>query len=244
VLSIHQRFSQDRHSLWIITAVNIHSQTLPAFTATCPRWQALDTSCPCSVLSAGIVLLLGTTAWQRKLICQELERINAELIPPADITADVPAWQRLQLYQEAAQQQPQQAQQQQQQEGQQSAVQIPGHDVQQQQQQEQQERQGQEQQVTGTALAPGVARPSSGATTAADADADAAAAVGSDAPTASAAAAEGPNSSTSQKKCAACFVTTRILVVDILSNRIRPQQIAGKLHAYTNFTPLPPALCG
>jgi hypothetical protein len=28
-------------------------------------------------------------------------------------------------------------------------------------------------------------------------------------------------------RCAACFVTTRILVVDLLSHRIRPQQIAG-----------------
>jgi RecA/RadA recombinase len=27
----------------------------------------------------------------------------------------------------------------------------------------------------------------------------------------------------------ACFVTTRILVVDILSHRIRPQQIAGEI---------------
>jgi hypothetical protein len=40
-------------------------------------------------------------------------------------------------------------------------------------------------------------------------------------------------SSDSSRRCGACFVTTRILVVDILSHRIRPQQIAGGLMVLT-----------
>lgn len=37
----------------------------------------------------------------------------------------------------------------------------------------------------------------------------------------------GSGGCSSSRRCHACFVTTRILVVDLLSNRLRPSQIAG-----------------
>jgi hypothetical protein len=49
------------------------------------------------------------------------------------------------------------------------------------------------------------------------------------APSAAAASAAGSPASPRVRQCAACFVTSRILVVDLLSNRLRPQQIAGVL---------------
>lgn len=207
---------------------------------------------------AGIVLILGATAWQRRLICQELHRVDPELTPPADITADVPAWQRLQLYQQSAQPQqqpPQQGQQQpQQQEAQQqggqadntaadtdaaagpgpaaavaapAAADQPGSDG----------NIGQAAAAAAGVGAPADTEQPSAATTRTSATAAAAGQRGNEAgPIAVAAVVDncsGPKKSASSsdskaRQCSACFVTTRILVVDIMSSRIRPQQIAGQ----------------
>jgi hypothetical protein len=44
---------------------------------------------------------------------------------------------------------------------------------------------------------------------------------------AAAAGGDGSAGGSATRRCTACFVTTRILVVDLLSHRLRPQQIAG-----------------
>lgn len=207
---------------------------------TCKTVSKADSATPRVCLAhAGVVLVLGATAWQRRLICQELSRIDPGLQPPADISADVPAWQRLQLYRPAA---VQQQQQQEQAQGQQGLEQ-------QGQQREEEEAQDIQQPIDpevakvadgaagpAAAAAAGAPEPPAAAAaadeasnrpaaagTAAAADAGSSG-VGSHAPKA---AAGSSGSGSNVRQCAACFVTTRILVVDLLSSRLLPEHIAG-----------------
>lgn len=123
---------------------------------------------------AGVVLVIGATAWQRQLICAELARADPSLTPPTDINNEVPAWQRTQLYEAGS-----------------SSSSTSNGTAQQQQQQQ------------------------------------AAHATSDDLGSGSTAAENAAAAGSSDRKCAACFVTTRILVVDILSHRVKPSQIAG-----------------
>ncbi|GFR49032.1 hypothetical protein Agub_g11055, partial [Astrephomene gubernaculifera] len=51
-----------------------------------------------SVGGGGCVLVLGASPWQRALLTSELARHDPSLLPPLDITNEVPALERIQLY--------------------------------------------------------------------------------------------------------------------------------------------------
>eukprot|EP00879_Flechtneria_rotunda_P032471 GHRR01035682.1.p1 GENE.GHRR01035682.1~~GHRR01035682.1.p1 ORF type:complete len:248 (+),score=113.21 GHRR01035682.1:158-901(+) len=185
---------------------------------------------------SGIVLLLGATSWQRQLLCAELARADPGLQPPVDINNEVPAWQRAQLYNPMQQLEAGNGNN-----GQPgdsnaaggadaaAAYTASGADA-----------------SAASAVVPGnqpvkfglsavdavagsaagcvattdMLGPDSSVTAAANAAAQVTAANG-------AASTHGSSGSGRKRQCTAYFITTRILVVDILSHRVRPQQIAG-----------------